>query len=137
MPLPHIFGTVPAGAEVPGSWLDDDFNAVGILGVIPCTVTGSNTLIATPGAITPPITSLTPQLTIQFIVVSNNTGPVTINLNGLGAKALTKVGSTPLSSGDLQAGAAVICSYDGTEWQLMVSTSVSTITTSAIWAATL
>lgn len=48
-----------------------------------------------------------------------NTGPVTLNFNGIGAKALTKRGSTALAAGDLPANAVCLAEYDGTRFQLL------------------
>lgn len=49
----------------------------------------------------------------------SNTGPVTININGLGAKAITKYGSTALVANDLLVGAIAYIVYDGTRFQLL------------------
>lgn len=54
-----------------------------------------------------------------FIAASANTTAVTVNVNGLGAKSLTKAGTTALSSGDIVAGALVGMMYDGTRFQLI------------------
>lgn len=51
---------------------------------------------------------------------SANTGPVTINVNGIGAKAITKNGANPLAAGDLPAGQLNMIEYDGTQFQLLV-----------------
>ena len=48
-----------------------------------------------------------------------NTGPVTLNFNGIGAKDLTKRGSTALAAGDLPANAVCLAEYDGTRFQLL------------------
>jgi hypothetical protein len=55
---------------------------------------------------------------------ANTTTSVTINLNGLGAKAITKNGSTALAVGDIPSVAVVEVVYDGTQFQL-VGTSVN------------
>lgn len=56
----------------------------------------------------------------QYYLVYNstvNTGAVTVNLNGLGAKDLTKNGTTALVSGDMPPGFYMIA-YDGTRFQI-------------------
>lgn len=54
----------------------------------------------------------------RFLAAGANTGAVTLNINALGAKAVTKYGTTPLVAGDIPAGAAVTVLYDGTQFQL-------------------
>ena len=58
MPLPVVFATATSAT---GAMLDEDFNAVGLLGTIPCSVTGTNTLTMTPYVPAPPI-AFQPQL---------------------------------------------------------------------------
>lgn len=48
-----------------------------------------------------------------------NSGAATINVDGLGAKSLTKQGSTALASGDLTSGRVYTITYDGTQFQVM------------------
>jgi hypothetical protein len=59
---------------------------------------------------------------------ANTTTSVTLNLNGLGAKAITKNGSTALAVGDIPSGSVVEVVYDGTQFQ-MVGTSVNNAST--------
>jgi hypothetical protein len=55
----------------------------------------------------------------RFIAVGTNTTTnVTININGIGAKSITKSGNVPLNINDLVSGAVVIISYDGTQFQI-------------------
>ena len=54
-----------------------------------------------------------------FIPVANNTGAVTINISGLGVKAITKFGFTSLVAQDLLTGVIAEMAYDGTEFQLI------------------
>jgi hypothetical protein len=56
--------------------------------------------------------------TFRFIAAANNTGAVTININSIGAKAVTKQGTTALVSGDIVSGSTVTITYDGTQFQL-------------------
>jgi len=78
-------------------------------------VNGTNTIT---GNLTPAITAYVAGQAFRFISAGANTGAATININGLGAKAITKSGATALSSGDIPAGAAVTIIYDGTQFQL-------------------
>ena len=53
-----------------------------------------------------------------FIAAGANTGAVTLNINSIGAKAVTKNGTTALASGDIASGQAITVVYDGTQFQL-------------------
>lgn len=64
----------------------------------------------------PAITSYTAGQGFKFIASGVNTTNVTVNVSGLGAKALTKSGSTALVAGDIPSGAMVEMSYDGTRF---------------------
>jgi len=55
----------------------------------------------------------------SFIVSGANTGAVTVNVNALGAKAITKNGATALAAGDLAANALALIEYDGTQFQVI------------------
>lgn len=79
-------------------------------------IAGTNTIT---GTLTPAIASYTAGQTFRFVAAGANTGAVTININGLGAKAITKNGATPLAAGDIASGALVQISYDGTQFQLV------------------
>ena len=48
-----------------------------------------------------------------------NTGASTINVNALGAKAITKSGTTALAGGEITAGMIVSMEYDGTQFQIV------------------
>jgi len=68
---------------------------------------------------TPAVTSYASGQRFFVIFTNANTGASTINVNGLGAKALTKNGSVALASGDIAAGQAYVISYDGTRFQIL------------------
>lgn len=55
----------------------------------------------------------------RFTPQNTNTGTVTININGLGAKAVTKYGATPLVAGDLLISMGHFIYYDGAQFQLI------------------
>lgn len=80
--------------------------------------TGSaNTYAVTFGAGVAPASYVT-GLTLVVKINIANTGASTINVNSLGAKSITKFGTTALVSGDLIANSIVILVYDGTRFQL-------------------
>lgn len=57
----------------------------------------------------------------SFIVAVTNTSTVTLNINGIGAKAITKSGANALDAGDMVAAMMVEMEYDGTQFQLLTS----------------
>jgi hypothetical protein len=95
------------------------------------TVTGTNTLT---GTSVPPYTSYVAGMTLSFIPVTTNTGAVTLDLDGLGAKNVFVGSSTALSSGDLVAGRIAQIQYDGTRFQLYQSTIADDSITTAKFA---
>jgi hypothetical protein len=92
------------------------------------TVTGTNTLT---GVSVPPYTSYVAGMTLSFIPVTTNTGAVTLDLDGLGAKNVFVGSSTALSSGDLVAGRIAQIQYDGTRFQLYQSSIADNAVTTA------
>lgn len=113
----------PDGASDPPSALDDAIrNALAFCALLrdgahvyAASIAGTNTLTGTIS--TSPTAYVTGQA-YRFIAANANTGAVTLNLNALGAKAITKNGSAALKAGDIQAGAMVSVVYDGTQFQL-------------------
>jgi hypothetical protein len=63
-------------------------------------------------------TSLVAGFSLRFKNDIANTGAVTLNVNGLGAKAIVKNGGVALSSGNLKAGGLYTVAYDGTSFIL-------------------
>ena len=57
--------------------------------------------------------------TFRFVSAGANTGAVTLNINTIGNKAVTKTGTTALAAGDIPSGAVVEVVYDGTRFQLL------------------
>lgn len=55
----------------------------------------------------------------RFLTHEGNTGACTLNVNGLGAKAITKNGATALASGDISSGEVIDVVYDGTQFELV------------------
>lgn len=67
----------------------------------------------------PAITAYEAGQAFHFFAVNANTGASTLNVNGLGAKAIQRIG-VALSSDDIGAGDLVHVIYDGTQFQLPV-----------------
>jgi hypothetical protein len=80
------------------------------------TVAGTNTLTALGS---PAVVAYTAGAQYSFLPQNNNTGAVTINIDTLGAKSITKFGTTPLVANDLIANSFAIVEYDGTQFQLV------------------
>jgi hypothetical protein len=81
-------------------------------------ITGTDTIVATAAL---GMTALAAGQVFRFITAGANTGAVTININGIGAKAITKNGTVALVADDLVADALVQIAYDGTQFQLSTS----------------
>lgn len=113
-----------ATASVPGTpvvsaWLNEVNTATHALLT---GVAGNNTITA----VGPP--SMTGYATGQrffFNPAANNTGNVTININGLGARAITKLGNILLVTQDLLGGTMAEIVYDGAGFQLLNPQSVN------------
>lgn len=57
--------------------------------------------------------------TFKFIAKTANTGASTLNVNGLGAKALVKDVSVALEAGDILVGQIITAIFDGTNFQII------------------
>jgi hypothetical protein len=64
------------------------------------------------------ISAYTAGLPVRFKANTVNTGPATLNVNGLGAKTIKKNYNTDLTDGDILANQIVEVVYDGTNFQL-------------------
>jgi len=80
------------------------------------TVAGTNTLT---GLATPALGGYATGAQFSFIAQNTNTAAVTIDIDTLGVKSITKFGTTPLDAGDIVAGALALIEYDGTRFQLL------------------
>lgn len=79
-------------------------------------VSGTDTITAN---LVPGITAYTAGQVFRFTTVgANTTTAVTLNVNGLGAKSVTKNGTTALAAGDLPANSVATVVYDGTRFQV-------------------
>jgi hypothetical protein len=110
-----------AGQTVPGV---DDFNRIegniDILGKYDRapgygTATGTNTKTIT---LNPAPESYFEGMCFAFRNVTQNTGAVTINVNGLGARSIKKPNGNDLVSGNLKAGSVYTVRYNGTNFIL-------------------
>ena len=104
-----------------GNFISD---AASIGNIVNNTGSYSGTVAGTPNDITlstfPAVgNSLGAGCEFWFVPISTNTGAVTVDVNSLGAKSLTKAGSIALVAGDIRAGVLVGMLYDGTRYQLM------------------
>lgn len=84
-------------------------------------VSGADTITAT---CAPAITAYAAGQFFTFVAAGANTGAVTLNINSLGAKAVTKEGTTALAAGEIASGAVVCVEYDGTRFQVVGGRSV-------------
>lgn len=80
------------------------------------TVAGTNTLT---GLATPALGGYATGAQFSFIAQNTNTAAVTIDIDTLGVKSITKFGTTPLAANDIVAGALVLIEYDGTRFQFL------------------
>jgi hypothetical protein len=80
------------------------------------TVSGTDTITAT---VSPSLTAYAVGQSFKFLAAGANTGAATINISSLGAKSIVKNGTTPLSAGDLVSGSMTQIVYDGTNFQLI------------------
>jgi len=88
------------------------------------TVAGTNALT---GLATPTLGGYAAGQTFSFIAQNTNTGAVTIDIDTLGVKSITRDGSIPLVAGDILAGKMQVMEYDGTQFQMINSNSYQAI----------
>lgn len=81
------------------------------------TVGGTADVITTTNS--PALAAYVTGMEISWIASGANTTNVTINVDGLGAKAVTRDGTIALVAGDIPSGAMVTAAYDGTRLQLV------------------
>jgi hypothetical protein len=79
-------------------------------------VAGTNTITANAPF---SMTAYAPGQVFRFVAAGGNTSTATLNINSIGAKAITKAGTTVLAANDIPAGAAVEVIYDGTQFQIV------------------
>lgn len=92
-------------------------------GVYSATVGGTADVITlTPS---PAITAYAAGQTFYWIASGVNTTNVTVDINGVGAKALTKNGAIALVAADIPSGMLIGAIYDGTQFQLIAKGAVT------------
>jgi len=91
------------------------------------TVAGTNALT---GLATPLLAAYTAGAQFSFVAQNTNTAAVTLDIDTLGAKSVTKTGSVALAAGDLVAGSIALIEYDGTRFQLINPGPSNKLTTS-------
>ena len=79
------------------------------------------------GNLIPTLTAYAAGNTFSFVASGTNTGSVTLNIDGLGAKDITRDGSVALNANDITSGKVVTVVYDGTRFQLINANSYSII----------
>lgn len=111
MALPNAFANVTALLTPE---LDENFEAVAALGVIPCTAVGTDTINLVPAANTPTITAYTNTAPVfGFKAAATNTGAVTLSVSGVGGKNVYKAnGATALVAGDFIVGRLYFVSFN-------------------------
>ena len=72
----------------------------------------------------PPVTAYRNGLVIAFRALNANTGPSTINLNGLGLTTIVSSTGSPLTAGQIPAGQVVTCVYNGGRFMLATFSSL-------------
>lgn len=85
-------------------------------------VTGADTITA---VASPTLAAYTLGQMFYFVAAGANTTTVTINIDSLGAKSITRDGTTALAAGDIQSGEICVIVYDGTQFQLVNGASQS------------
>jgi hypothetical protein len=111
----------PSGSDAIGTSLDDYLRAIQAIvkesGAILYNATGTNTITF---STTPTFASYSTGQRFFVKAAAANTGAVTININGIGAKNVYKGGATPIVSGDIPvANCIFLIEYDGTQFQLL------------------
>ncbi|MEB3210261.1 MAG: hypothetical protein VKL39_02855, partial [Leptolyngbyaceae bacterium] len=91
-------------------YIEDLYKTYGV------TASGTDTYTATPN---PAITAYAADTVFIIKFTNANTGAATLNLAGLGAKAIVKNAATALSAGDINAGQILALVYDGTNFQIV------------------
>ena len=79
-------------------------------------VSGADTIT---GSMTPSLAAYAAGQMFYFVAAGDNTGAVTLNINSLGAKNVTKNGTTALTAGEIKSGQTVAVIYDGTRFQMV------------------
>jgi len=79
-------------------------------------VSGADTITATAS---PTLAAYAAGQMFYFVAAGDNTTSVTLNIDSLGAKAVTRDGATALAAADIKSGEVVVVVYDGTRFQVV------------------
>ena len=96
-------------------------------------ITGTDTIT---GTVSPTLTAYTAGQVFSFVVAATNTGAVTLNINSLGATAVTRTGAVALVAGDMVTGQIAVVEYDGTRFQLINGNSFTNLKVSGTLGVT-
>lgn len=91
------------------------------------TVAGADTIT---GTLVQTLTAYATGQQFSFVAAGTNTTAVTLNIDGLGAKAVTRTGAVALAAGALVSGQMAIVEYDGTRFQLINANAFTNLTVS-------
>ena len=91
------------------------------------TVSGADTIT---GTLVQTLTAYATGQQFSFVAAGTNTTAVTLNIDGLGAKAVTRTGAVALDAGALVSGQMAIVEYDGTRFQLINANAFTNLTVS-------
>lgn len=91
------------------------------------TVSGADTIT---GTLVQTLTAYATGQQFSFVAAGTNTTAVTLNIDGLGAKAVTRTGAVALAAGALVSGQMAIVEYDGTQFQLINANAFTNLTVS-------
>lgn len=97
------------------------------------TVTGTDTYA---GTASPTYTAYVAGDLFNFVVPNTNTGAATLNIDTLGAKAITRTGAVALVAGDMIATQIAQVVYDGTRFQLLDGNSFTNLRASGTLGVT-
>lgn len=71
-------------------------------------------------------------MVVNFQAGTQNTGPCSLNLNGLGAKTIKKLHDQDTTTGDIEVGQIVTVVYDGTNFQMQSQSALSPATVTSV-----
>jgi len=118
----YVKPEVGASADTWGTKINQVFDDIDVMGGAITTTGSANAYVLTTGLSlnSSPAAYVAGQM---FAIKANfsNTGAATINVDTLGAKNLTKNGTTALASGDMVSGNIYFIAYDGTQFQVLGS----------------
>lgn len=92
-----------------------------LMGLVHAAGSSANALVLSLDAPESKLPALSKFQRFQFVAAANNTGPVTVNIEGLGVKAVKRGGDAgliDLDAGDIQVGSLYDLNYDGASFQL-------------------